>query len=411
MRHFLYRTLFFLLITILIHGCMPRAGKESVPVGPDIRVLIDTIFDQDSLLFTGDYRLRSEEAEYEFGPRNREVKIRKLSGGIQIFNQNRNLLYRDHSPIILEPADPDGRFTFRGLTYTGTIILQFNDQNSVYMINLLNIEDYLKGVVPAEIPSYGEENLQAVKAQAICARTYALKKIQENKGKYFDITAGTMDQVYGSFDRHTPLADTGVEETRGMVITDQNQLATIYYHSTCGGRTEAGENIFKIEKTPYLSSLTDAIGDRFACASSPYFRWTETRTIDQIDSAFHVRFNRSYLKNQVTDTTLIRLDAQITRRSSSGRVEEMTISLGDTSISLNGYEVRRFLALPPAQFLKSNLFYIDRYNDSTLVLYGAGFGHGVGLCQFGALEMSRSGFQYYHILHKYFPTTVLTRKY
>jgi stage II sporulation protein D len=196
-----------------------------------------------------------------------------------------------------------------------------------------------------------------------------------------------------------------------VVLTAQDQLATVYYHSTCGGKTEAAENVFSGTRIPYLSVRTDAIGDRFACAASPYFRWTETRTIDQLDSAFEVRFNRSMLDREVSDTTTVRLAAQVTERTTGGRVQTLAITYGDTTITLNGYEVRRFLARAPETYLKSTLFYIEPYNDSTLVLQGAGFGHGVGMCQFGALEMSRSGFQYYHILHKYFPSTVLTRKY
>ncbi len=262
-----------------------------------------------------------------------------------------------------------------------------------------------------EIFSIKDEDFQAVKAQAICARTYALKHIQDNSKKNYDITSGVSDQVYGSYDRHTPLADQAVEETRGTVITDQTGLATIYYHSTCGGKTESAENVFDNIGFAYLNSMTDAIGDRFACATSPYFRWTETRTIGQIDSAFQARYNRSFLDKIVTDTTLIQVTPQITRRSSGGRVQEMTLNMGDTTLTLNGYEVRRFFAVSPNVYLPSNLFYLDRYNDSTLVIHGAGYGHGVGLCQYGALEMSRSGFQYYHILAKYFPSTVLTKKY
>jgi len=406
-----FRAALILAIMFIATGCMPRAGRETTTPGPDIRVLIGTISFQDTLSFTGDYRLKSEEAEYEFGPRNRSLTVRALTDGVQLYNQNRNLLYRDHFPIILEPINTESRFTFRGFIYSGTIILEPDEDGGILLINRLNIEAYLKGVVPAEIFAINAEDLQAVKAQAICARSYALKRLQENSGGLFDLTAGTSDQVYGSFDRHTSLADQAVEETRGIVLTDRNLLATVYYHSTCGGKTEAAENIFNTDTTGYLISMTDAIGDRFACAASPYFRWTETRTIEQIDSAFQSHYGRSYLNRLITDTTTVHLTAQITKRSSGRRVQAMTLGIGDTTITLSGYEIRRFFATPPNPYLRSTLFYLDQYNDSTLVIYGAGFGHGVGLCQYGALMMARSGFQYYHILNKYFPATELTKKY
>ena len=312
---------------------------------------------------------------------------------------------------MLKPAEGAGRFRFRGGRYEGTLILQAAENGTILVINLINVESYLKGVVPAEIFSIKNEDLQAVKAQAICARTYALKHLEEKKNKYFDLTSGTSDQVYGSYDRHTTLADQAVDETRGVVITDKDALATVYYHSTCGGETEAGNDVFPIGDTPYLKAMPDIIGDQFACSFSPYFRWTETRTIDQLDSALLAHYNRTYLQDPVQDTTTVRFTAQVTRRSSGGRVQEMTLSLSDTTVILNGYEIRRFLALPPDTYLKSSLFYLDPMNDSTLVIRGAGYGHGVGLCQYGALGMSRSGFQYFHILNKYFPGTVLTKKY
>ncbi len=411
MRLSLFRIALIFAIIYSATGCMPRAGKETTAPGPDIRVLIGSITFQDTLSFTGDYRLKSEEAEYEFGPRNRSLTIRALTDGVQLYNQNRNLLYRNHFPIILDPVNTESRFTFRGLLYSGAIVLQPAEEGGILLVNRLNIEAYLKGVVPAEIFSINTEDLQAVKAQAICARTYALRRLQENSGGPFDITAGTADQVYGSFDRHTILADQAVEETRGIVLTDHNYLATVYYHSTCGGKTEAAENIFNTDTTGYLISMTDAIGDRFACAASPYFRWAETRTIEQLDSAFQSRYGKSYLNKLITDTTTVRLTAQITKRSSGGRVQSLTLGIGDTTVTLNGYEIRRFFATPPNPYLRSTLFYLDQYNDSTLVIHGAGFGHGVGLCQYGALEMARSGFQYYHILNKYFPATELTKKY
>jgi stage II sporulation protein D len=396
---------------VFLSSCMPRAGKAPLLAGPDIRVLLGSITDRDTLIFDTDYYLRSEEAEYEFGSRNRSITVRTLTGGLQLFNENRNLLYRDRFPVVLKPADGAGRFRFRGGQYEGTLILQAAENSTVLVINLINVESYLKGVVPAEIFSIRDEDLQAVKAQAICARTYALKHIAEKKDKYFDLTSGTSDQVYGGYARHTTLADQAVEDTRGVVITDKDTLATVYYHSTCGGETEAGNNVFPIGETSYLKTAPDIIGDRFACSFSPYFRWTETRTIEQLDSALQVHYNLTYLQDLVSDTTTVRFTAQVTRRSSGGRVQEMTLSLGDTILVLSGYEIRRFLALPPDRYLKSNLFYLDPLNDSTLVIHGAGFGHGVGLCQYGALGMSREGLQYFHILHKYFPTTVLTKKY
>ena len=90
---------------------------------------------------------------------------------------------------------------------------------------------------------------------------------------------------------------------------------------------------------------------------------------------------------------------------------KLKIEYADTSFILNNYEIRRLLGWPPGNSLKSNLFYFDQSSDSTLTLFGGGFGHGVGMCQWGAMNMSERGFKYYHILSKYFPGTILMRAY
>ena len=164
-------------VLLLIGGCMPRAGRETAGYGPDVRVLIASIADQDTLYFTGDYRLRSEEAAYEFGPRNRTVVIRRLSDGLQIYNQNRNLLYRNPHPVILEPAGTESRFTFHGTTYAGAVILQSSGGGTVFLINRINIEAYLKGVVPAEIPAIRESDFQAMKLIAYLSTDAAQEAI------------------------------------------------------------------------------------------------------------------------------------------------------------------------------------------------------------------------------------------
>jgi stage II sporulation protein D len=161
----------------------------------------------------------------------------------------------------------------------------------------------------------------------------------------------------------------------------------------------------------YLQGGIDAVSDFFSCSSSPYFRWTEKRNIAQLDSAFFKQFNKGMLQKPIADTLNLKYAVNITKRNSSGRATEIEISSADTTIALSGYNIRRFFAESPAQYLRSNLFFISQADDSTLTLHGAGYGHGVGMCQFGALYMSQQGFRYYHILGKYFPGTKLSKMY
>jgi stage II sporulation protein D len=259
-------------------------------------------------------------------------------------------------------------------------------------------------VVPAEIPAYNQDDYEAIKAQAICARTYALKKMDDGIDHLYDVQSTVADQVYGGLDRHARLANQAIEESRGVIITYQDKPATIYYHSTCGGQLESAHNIFKGPQLPYLNGGQDAVGGIYSCQISPYFRWEETRTLEDIDQAFLKNYNKSLLQKTITDTVELSLNLGITERDASGRVSEMTIVYADTTIKLSGYEIRRFLSAPGKN-------YLSQTDESTLTIYGAGYGHGVGMCQFGALYMAREGFQHYHILSKYFPQTKLLRRY
>lgn len=407
------RPVLLLLVSVLTlyQACAPRVGTPVRGPGPEIRVLLATIDRKDTLRFTGPYILQSEEAHYEFGEKNKDLYIQPLTDGLQLYNQNRNLLYRQYFPIVLKPSSSDSRFIFHGKEYTGAIYFQFASGNSVFLINKLLLEDYLKGVVPAEIPATKQEDYEAIKAQSICARTYALQKLEKGVNSPYDIQSTIADQVYGGVSRYARLANQAIEESQGVIITYQGKTATIYYHSTCGGQLESAHNIFNGPQLPYLEGGPDAVGSVYSCNISPYFRWEETRTLDDIDRAFLKHYNKSLLNQTVTDTTELSLNLGITARDASGRVREMVITYADTTIILSGYEIRRFFTAPGKNYLRSNLFYLSQPDDSTLTIHGGGYGHGVGMCQFGALYMARQGFQHYHILSKYFPQTKLYRKY
>jgi len=406
------KTLFTIsLILILLLSCAPKIKREIVSEGPIIRVQLSTITNKDSILFTDSYTLQSEEAYYEFGRSNNHVYIRPLKDGLQIYNTNRNLVYRHHFPVILNPENENSHFIFKNNEYAGSIILTKASDSSLYLINRLPLEEYLKGVVPAEIFATKREYFEAVKAQAICARTYAINRLEENREKLFDIQSTIMDQVYTGFKNHKKLADQAINDTEGTIITHEGKAAVVYYHSTCGGKLESVQNVWPKQNEPYLQGGIDAVRDIFSCSASPHFRWLEQRSIDDLDNAFYKYFGKGFLRNQVTDTLRLNFNIQVLKRNSTGRIDEIEISYADTTVRLNNYNIRRFFAQPPAKYLRSNLFYFSQVNDSTLQIHGGGSGHGVGMCQFGALNMSERGFRYYHILNKYFPGTILAKKY
>ncbi len=168
---------------------------------------------------------------------------------------HRLLALRAEADLYFIPAQQEGYLSLNGRNYRGIFLLK-NTPGGLTLINILNLEDYLKGVVPLELSPDTFNALQALKAQAVAARTYALK----NLGRYghlgFDLTDTQSSQVYGGLSAERPLSNQAVEETVGEVITYKGQLIDALYTSTCGGMTEDAENVFSGRPVPYLKSTT-----------------------------------------------------------------------------------------------------------------------------------------------------------
>ncbi len=400
----------FLLMALILAGCQPNLLKPAENKIPKTRVLLNEITASDSVLFLGDYTLTSSEARYAFGRRNRKLHILSFDKGFKLFNRNRFFVFGNYDRASFTPASSDSRFVLNGRTYHGGLTLVKNNSHTLLAINSVDVETYLKGVVPAEMPSSDQTYLEALKAQAICARTYTLNRMLSHKNDPFDLFADTRDQVYRGQSAETGLATRAVNLTRGDALMFKDSLAVVYYHSTCGGRTEAVQNVWPTRVYSYLQSQQDVVGDQFSCSVSPMFRWQRRFSLLDLDRSFSKMFGRSLLNQTVTDTTHLHFSAHIIRRTSTGRVDSLKIVYGDTSFVLTGFEIRRFFSVNHKP-LPSTLFYL-RQKDSTLILWGGGYGHGVGLCQWGAIHMSQMGFKYYDILvNKYFKGTYLKKVY
>ncbi len=166
----------------------------------------------------------------------------------------------DEAYLYFIPSNPQSYLSLNSRPYRGIITLKATSRG-VVVVNILNLEDYLKSVVPGELSpsSFGE--LEALKAQAVAARTYAIKNLGQYKDKGFDILDTPQSQVYSGMGVESPLSNRAVEETRGQVSVYGGHLIDALYTSTCGGRTEDSDKIFGGQPLPYLKS-TDCIYDR-----------------------------------------------------------------------------------------------------------------------------------------------------
>jgi len=153
------------------------------------------------------------------------------------------------------PSFAQSFLSLNGRSYRGIFVLK-NTSRGLSLINILNLEDYLKGVVPLEMSPNIYNSLEALKAQAVAARTYALKNLGRNRHLGFDLTDTQSSQVYGGMSAEQTLSNRAVEETTGEVIVYRGELIDALYTSTCGGMTEDSENVFSGKPVPYLKSTS-----------------------------------------------------------------------------------------------------------------------------------------------------------
>jgi stage II sporulation protein D len=187
------------------------------------------------------------------GAPSREV-IAYASGSSKIFSTS--------APVSFASEDENNfPVRFNEKPYRGRLEVFANPRGTLTVVNVLSLEDYVRGVVPNELSPGSYPALEALKAQAVAARTYAIRNRNQFASQGFDLLPTTRSQVYGGLSTEQPLSTRAVEETRGIVATYQNEPINALYTSTCGGRTEDAENIFN-EATPYLRGRECALEGR-----------------------------------------------------------------------------------------------------------------------------------------------------
>jgi stage II sporulation protein D len=159
------------------------------------------------------------------------------------------------SPADVYPADADTRVLYEGKPYRGSLRVAINGRGLVTVVNRVDLEEYLYGVVPAEMGPKRYDEIESLKAQAVAARTYALAHRGQFEGEGYDLCAGPKCQVYSGISAEDPLSNAAVDATRGLVLAHDGHFADALFVSTCGGRTENAENVFGEPAVPYLVSV------------------------------------------------------------------------------------------------------------------------------------------------------------
>jgi len=270
--------------------------------------------------------------------------------------------------------------TINGRRYRGKIRVFPGPNRDLWVINELPLEEYLVGLINCEISS--QWSLDALKAQAVTARTFAtFQKGSRSEGLY-DVDSSVNDQVYAGIGLEDPRSRRAVKETEGELLLYQGKPIFAVYHACCGGKTESPEYLWT-GNFPYLKSIVCTY-----CLASPHFLWNY-----QVDaeSLAKVLGSMGFLSQRVRGI-------QIGERSESRRVLQLLIRGERDQGEIPGKEFRRLLGYDQ---LRSTNFWLKE-SDGVFLFSGLGWGHGVGLCQWGAKGMADAGIDYRSILKYYY---------
>lgn len=268
---------------------------------------------------------------------------------------------------------------FSGKTYRGTLSISAQG-NKLVVVNTVPLEQYLYGVVPKEMPASWSKN--ALMAQAVAARTYALYIKNKSKDKAFDVEATTSSQVYGGFSGEKASSTAAVNATRGEVMTYDGRLIIAYFHSNSGGHTEDAKNVWSAD-LEYLHGVSDVYSK-----NAPNGVWEYSLSF--------ATARKKLNKYGLGIGRIKRITAA--KKSKSGRAVKMVVVSDSGKREFTGNNFRIKIG---AGSLKSTLFQVSNQSGRA-VFRGKGFGHGVGLSQWGARKMSESRYNYTDILKNYY---------
>ena len=303
---------------------------------------------------------------------NKKIKGLTLKNGknrkILFFDKNKQKKYDLESNQKFQVRSFDGRGIWVGQKrFSGKLNLFVLD-SEILVVNVLGIEKYLSSVVGSEMPT--KWPMEALKAQAIASRTYALK---QKGNKLFDIDSTQRNQVYNGLEARTRKTSRAVRSTRSLVLTYKNKLINALFHSSSGGMTENSKDVWQ-NQYPYLKSVKDF--DK----NNPKFKWKKI-------------FSNEELTNLFPKIGGIR-NIKILNITSTGRVKTVKLIGAKGSYEISGIDLRKKLGLS-SNFVRFKFIEEELDNEfpskKSLIVFGQGSGHGVGMSQWGAKYMASRG--------------------
>ena len=402
-----------LVAALAIGSCAP---PEPAPVAvprtrdPDIRIGVLLNARRASIAASGAFQIED--------PVEGTIRVVGAGGAIDVEARGRSVSAGDgegrveRANLTIEPVDTAGTVRLNGRDYHGVLEVLRSD-SGVTVVNRVSLEAYLVGVVGAEMGRRAPGEAEALKAQAIASRTYAIRNQGRWNDRGYDLVGTVNDQVYSGTYNDNAMAAAAVAATRGQIITYNSQPIDAFFSSTCGGRTENGTAAFAGADRPYLRSVDDLDPSGTPwCAASPRFRWSA----EWSGASLAATLRRTLPAENISAARASDLtDIRIGSHTASGRIATLELSGSAGRTILSGQAIRRALSPPEGGPLRSTDFTIRISRSGgrieRVAIDGRGNGHAVGMCQWGAIGRARAGQDYRTILTSYFPGTEIQRLY
>jgi len=382
---------------LLLGGCAPAYLSRKAPIPqPTVRVAVGHGLDS--------VRVAGQDTVYV----SDGVHLGKIAPGESwtVFPDGVCLKIATSRRTIIAPAGPNlkiwssANIQINYMSFLWPLSLLCQRAGALLLVAEIPLEDYLIGVLSKEMGNAGEAEIEALKAQAVAARSYALTKIDSNRNSDYDLEADVAHQAFDPWVEGSPAIRKAVEKTRGQVLCCRGKPFVPNYHSTCGGRTALPSEVWGTADSlfPWAKSVKCEY-----CRISPRFRW-------KVDLASGELARRAL---GLADTTIPITDIRIEARSPSGRVQRLRIGsqAGDTVLFRDRILFQLAEKILPSTWFDINCRRDELGNVASVEFTGKGYGHGVGLCQWGAIGMAREGKKYKKILKKFYHNSVICKVY
>lgn len=377
-----YLTIFLIITTMALCRTGVLYPDEAAP-DPSVRVLIVDDANYITLYIKDPYTIDAADSGKKLlsGPCI-ETKIVAVKEGLYMRDKQFGV------PGVSIKSGDGSKIFVNKKPFRGAIDVLKKPNGKLMVINIIGIEEYLYGVLYNEVSHRWP--MEALKAQAIAARTFALYQASQSRSQQYDLRNDIYSQVYSGSDFERWSTKTAVDVTRGKVLVYDNALLPAYYHATCSGGTEDSSVLWKVDIPPLDGVVCDF------CRDSKYYRWVKDIPLGSLEKK---------LKDAGYDIGKI-VSVRILSKNKSGRVERLAISdVSGRSMEMAGKDFRQIIGPNELRSVKFDVEVIW----GQLLIEGRGWGHGVGMCQWGVYGQARQGKKAEEMLKYYYPGSEIVR--